>query len=165
MSEVIQDDDFCVALIKAREAKNYTQTALAKLVGVTQQSISGWESGRFCPSSKNCADLSSVLGVEIAHRGMWINTLPISVTKYSHYYKDVDRLTHIDVYRVLDLFQVTRPAVAHAVKKLLAPGQRGTKDYEADIREALVSLERELQMLEEDRVRPIPVGEEDATRL
>lgn len=72
-------------------------------------------------------------------------------TIYGHYYKNVSNLTHVDVYRVLDLFHVTRPAVAHAVKKLLVAGQRGSKTYEADIAEAAASLQRELELLHEDR--------------
>ena len=48
----------------------------------------------------------------------------------------------IDVYDVLDAFDVTNPAAAHAVKKLLCPGTRGAKDWETDHQEAIDSLER-----------------------
>lgn len=48
----------------------------------------------------------------------------------------------IDVYDVLDCFSVTNPAVQHAIKKMLCAGQRGYKDYEQDIDEAIASLER-----------------------
>ena len=37
--------------------------------------------------------------------------------KHGHYFKPVHNLTHIDVYRVLELFEVTDPCVQHAVKK------------------------------------------------
>ena len=56
----------------------------------------------------------------------------------------------IDVYRVLDLFNVTDAAVAHAIKKLLCAGQRGVKSYDQDIHEALKSLLRWKEMREED---------------
>lgn len=58
--------------------------------------------------------------------------------------------SQIDVYRVLELFNVTDPAVAHAIKKLLCAGQRGVKSYDQDIHEALKSLLRWKQMREED---------------
>lgn len=82
--------------------------------------------------------------------------------KYSHYYKSVEHLTHIDVYRVLNLFKVERAPVAHAVKKLLCAGDRGAKNYVQDITEARDSLNRELEMIAEDEpaatvdVKPTP---------
>lgn len=48
----------------------------------------------------------------------------------------------IDVYSVLAAFDVHHPAVAHAVKKLLAPSDRGAKDWKQDISEAMDSLDR-----------------------
>lgn len=78
--------------------------------------------------------------------------------KYSHYYKDVSKLKHIDVYRVLTLFNVSNPCIQHAVKKLLCSGIRGTKTNETDIREAIVSLNRALQMMAEDEtLSPVDV--------
>lgn len=72
--------------------------------------------------------------------------------RHDHYFKDVSHLCTIDVYRVLELFGVTDPAIAHAIKKLLMPGDRGAgKDEEQDIREAIDSLTRALVMRDEDR--------------
>lgn len=48
----------------------------------------------------------------------------------------------IDVYDVLDCFSVTNPAVQHALKKMLCAGQRGYKDFNQDIDEAIASLQR-----------------------
>lgn len=48
----------------------------------------------------------------------------------------------IDVYDVLDAYAVENPAVQHAIKKMLCAGQRGYKDYEQDIEEAIASLQR-----------------------
>lgn len=48
----------------------------------------------------------------------------------------------VDVYDVLNAFKVTDPAIAHAIKKLLMPGQRGHKTVIGDLREAIVSIER-----------------------
>lgn len=70
----------------------------------------------------------------------------------NHYYKDVTKYRQIDVYRVLKLFNVTDQNIGHAVKKLLAPGCRsGGKSFEQDIIDARDSLNRLLEMMEEDR--------------
>jgi hypothetical protein len=58
--------------------------------------------------------------------------------------------TDIDVYRVLSAFLVTDPAIQHAIKKLLCSGLRGYKDFRQDVTEAIQSLNRCLEMLEED---------------
>nr|QMP82912.1 MAG: hypothetical protein [Caudoviricetes sp.] len=71
--------------------------------------------------------------------------------EYSHYYKKVP-YSHIDVYRVLELFEVVDPAIQHAIKKLLVAGGRGHKNIEKDIDEAIVSLTRWKEMREEEKV-------------
>ena len=74
--------------------------------------------------------------------------------KNPHYYKGVEHLTHVDVYRVLSLFEVTDPCLQHAIKKLLVPGARGGgKDRSRDIAEAILSLERWQEMRAEDEDR------------
>jgi hypothetical protein len=79
---------------------------------------------------------------------------------FPHYHKSVAHLEYVDVYRVLDLFGVTNPAIQHAVKKLLVPGRRGSKDIQKDLREAVVSINRALQMIAEDEQPPMyPLGE------
>jgi hypothetical protein len=78
------------------------------------------------------------------------STVPDPVKLYPHYYKDVRHLRHIDVYRVLKLWEVTDPSIAHAIKKLLAAGQRGAKDDAKDVKEAIDSLQRWQAMRVED---------------
>ena len=51
-----------------------------------------------------------------------------------------------DVYSVLVAFGVICPARAHAIKKLLMPGQRGAKGEIQDLDEALVSVSRAIDM-------------------
>lgn len=53
---------------------------------------------------------------------------------------------HVDIYDVLQAWEVTNPAIQHAIKKLLQPGQRGHKTREQDLREALVSVERAIEL-------------------
>lgn len=74
--------------------------------------------------------------------------------QHSHYFKDVTHLNEIDVYRVLDLFKVTDPCLAHAAKKILVAGGRGTKDVTKDVQEAIDTLQRwkEMQLENEDGV-------------
>jgi hypothetical protein len=69
---------------------------------------------------------------------------------YAHYFKDVSNLDVIDVYRVLTLFGVTDPCIQHAVKKLLAAGQRGAKSTSKDVNEAIATLVRWQEMQAED---------------
>lgn len=57
--------------------------------------------------------------------------------------------TTIDVYDVLHAYNVTNPATQHAVKKLLQPGNRGHKDTLTDLREALASIQRAIQIEEQ----------------
>lgn len=71
---------------------------------------------------------------------------------HSHYFKDVSKLTWIDVYRTLSLFNVTDPCLQHAIKKLLVAGGRGAgKDIGTDVQEAIDSLERWKEIKEEDK--------------
>lgn len=85
------------------------------------------------------------------------------MTKHSHYHKDVSHLKSIDVYRTLELFGVTDQPLGHAIKKLLCAGQRGAgKTFEQDVREAVDTLNRRLQMLAEDDNRTDEFGERAA---
>ncbi len=68
----------------------------------------------------------------------------------SHYFRNTEHLDHIDIYRIIDLYQVNHPCLQHALKKIICAGERGSKDYETDVREAIRSLERALQMVAED---------------
>lgn len=70
---------------------------------------------------------------------------------YQHYFKDVSKLKQIDIYRVLDLWEVQDPCIAHAVKKLLVAGNRGYKDTTKDIQEAIDSLNRWKEMQVENK--------------
>lgn len=71
---------------------------------------------------------------------------------HEHYFKSVRHLEHVDVYRVLKLFNVTDPCLQHAVKKLLVAGGRGAgKDMLQDVRESYDSLKRFRSMWEEDQ--------------
>ena len=53
----------------------------------------------------------------------------------------------VDIYDILRAWDVTCPAIQHAVKKLLQPGQRGSKSAVQDLREAIGSIERAIQLM------------------
>ena len=70
--------------------------------------------------------------------------------KHAHYHKSVAHLSSVDVYRVLGLFDVTDQALGHAIKKLLVAGNRGVKDMDKDVQEAIDTLQRWQEMRAED---------------
>lgn len=61
-------------------------------------------------------------------------------------YKRVINGRECDVYDILEAFEVTCPATQHAIKKLLMPGQRGTKGVVKDLQEASESIKRAIEM-------------------
>jgi hypothetical protein len=58
----------------------------------------------------------------------------------------------IDIYRVLQIYEVTDPCIQHAVKKLLCAGKRGYKEVEKDVEEAIQSLQRWEEMRREEQI-------------
>lgn len=60
------------------------------------------------------------------------------------YKREIKPGVFVDVYDVIDCFEVTSGALQHALKKLLATGKRGHKDYEQDLIDILSSVERAL---------------------
>jgi hypothetical protein len=72
---------------------------------------------------------------------------------YNHYFKNTVHLNAVDVYRVLSLYGVTDPCLQHAIKKLLCAGDRGAKDIEQDVQEAIDALGRWQDMMEEDELK------------
>lgn len=74
------------------------------------------------------------------------------MSAFPHYFKALPPgCKHVDVYRVLSLFEVADPALQHAVKKLLCAGARGAKDQGQDIAEAIATLQRWQQMRAEEQ--------------
>lgn len=52
----------------------------------------------------------------------------------------------VDVYRVIDAFQVTDPALQHLVKKALCAGLRGHKDRAQDLNDILQSAQKAVHL-------------------
>jgi hypothetical protein len=70
--------------------------------------------------------------------------------KHSHYFKSVEGYDTIDVYRVIELFGITDPCIAHALKKLAVTGGRGSKSIERDVQDVIDTLTRWQEMRRED---------------
>lgn len=74
---------------------------------------------------------------------------PFTPNKYTRNLPTLDgRTVPVDVYCVLAAFPTGSAAVDHAVKKQLAPGQRGHKDRIQDLKEARASLTRAIELEE-----------------
>ena len=70
--------------------------------------------------------------------------------KHAHYKKDVKHLDYIDVYRIIDLYELHDPCFQHALKKILVPGARGHKDLTKDINDIIDTMRRKLEMMAEN---------------
>lgn len=70
--------------------------------------------------------------------------------KHQHYFKDFSDCKKVDVYRVLDRFNVMHPCQQHIAKKALCAGNRGHKDLLRDIQDIIDTAERWKEMLLED---------------
>lgn len=68
------------------------------------------------------------------------------------YWRPLKRVRNgkIDVYSVLEIFDITSPPMHNCIKKILFPGVRGSKDEIKDLKEALNNIARRIEDLEED---------------
>lgn len=71
------------------------------------------------------------------------------INKYQRNIKGVT----VDVYDVLMAWGVTNPALQHAIKKLLQPGQRGAKGVVQDLTESIQALGRAIEL--ENSAQPV----------
>lgn len=55
----------------------------------------------------------------------------------------------VDIYSILDAYEVTNPGIQHAVKKLLCGGLRGKGDRLQDYREAIDAVSRAIEIEEQ----------------
>lgn len=70
------------------------------------------------------------------------NKLPEQDNRYVRSVKGVQ----MDVYDVLKGFNVTCPAMQHAIKKMLCSGLRGYKNTIQDKKEAIASIKRSIEL-------------------
>jgi len=74
------------------------------------------------------------------------NSSNISI-KEPNKYKVKCKGVEIDVYDVLTAFNVTNPAIQHAIKKLLKGGTRGYKDEKQDYTESIEAINRGIELI------------------
>lgn len=72
----------------------------------------------------------------------------IEVRKHSHYFRPCG-YEYIDVYRVIELFNVTDSCLQHIIKKALCAGLRGHKDLRRDKQDIFDTSKRMIEMLDE----------------
>jgi hypothetical protein len=101
-----------------------------------------WFEGKEYREAKQVRETIGVMETALAERG------PAVGQEFSRYFKPVQGLNQIDVYKVLELFDVKSHSIGHAVKKLLCAGERGTKGERQDVLEAIAALQRHIDMLD-----------------
>ena len=90
---------------------------------------------------------SDFLGVR-AHEEAYSEAMDIAEHRppINKYKREIKKGVYVDIYDILKCFNVTNPAIQHAIKKLLAGGQRGYKDIEQDYHEAIASTYRAIEL-------------------
>jgi len=68
--------------------------------------------------------------------------------KHNHYFRECG-YEYVDVYRVLEMFNVTDPCLQHIAKKALCAGIRGHKDLTRDKQDILDTATRMMEMINE----------------
>lgn len=107
------------------------------------------------------SSLDEALGCPVCNspkdKGLVFNCEPIRTPEMEiaknnmrKYHKEVKSGVFVDVYDILNAFEISNPATAHAIKKLLAPGKRGYKDIMQDLEEAIVSINRAIEIEREN---------------
>jgi hypothetical protein len=65
------------------------------------------------------------------------------------YSREIKKGVFVDVYDLLQAFEVSDPCLQHLIKKALAAGKRGHKDALTDYKDILASAKRALELYEE----------------
>lgn len=76
-----------------RESKNYTQTELSKLLGITRSSVNAWELGISVPSTQYIVELSNIFKVSTDYLLGVNDTSSINVSGLTD--KDIELLNTI----------------------------------------------------------------------
>lgn len=68
------------------------------------------------------------------------------VHQHRHYFIDVSDVDEIDFYEIALRYNVTDPCIQHILKKCLAVGQRGQKDFHHDLKDIYDTAKRMLDV-------------------
>lgn len=81
------------------------------------------------------------------------------MTNYKKQLRPIDlKNGYVDVYSVLELFEVDSHAIGHAIKKLLMAGKRGAKGYRQDLHESIMAIERVTDDIAEGKAADIKLS-------
>ena len=67
------------------------------------------------------------------------------------HYRYVYKKINLDPFRIAMIYGMTSFALMTVLKKILCAGMRGSKDYKQDIKDCITALERELELIKEDK--------------
>lgn len=98
--------------------------------------------------SKECADMDKKCLIEDVKREIKEARIRNASAQRSKYHREIKPGVWADAYDVFNAWKVP-PALQHAIKKLLMPGERGSKGYIQDLDEAIQSIEREKECYKE----------------
>lgn len=77
--------------------------------------------------------------------------VPKNLTTYPYYFAKVPNFTHIDIYHISEMFKLNSYQ-HHGVKKLIAAGNRGSKDRIKDLQEVIATLEAWIEFIKSEEV-------------
>jgi len=122
----MSNSSFGERLKRRRKMSKYSQAELSQKSGVSQQAISGIESGRNSPSEQTIIMLAKALGCSVAELMMDAdNTQVIPLNKAQEMLRSL--LTE-DEYEELKLYQGAEPTYREVVKDVLRAHQREKKE-------------------------------------
>ena len=139
----------CVNSLLKRDCDKYFYNVDGEWCEYQQMIKSHWEHA--VKISDDMAKNYLKLGGDEASTGIDVTVeefeAPVSNNKYERELTDRQgNSATIDVYDVLQAFNVTCPATQHAVKKLLCTGVRGHKDGDTDLLEAREAITRAIEL-------------------
>lgn len=103
-----------------------------------------------CTHNPKCSKNRYISGCIYTPQHVLNNPVIDKGTKYKKTIKDAQSNSiSVDVYDVLKAFSVHCPALQHAIKKLLCAGARGHKDTVTDLNEAINSIHRAKELLDD----------------
>lgn len=116
------------------------------LYRLTDEQVSWWD-----PSTESWRGISTD---SVVIKGALSELVPIvEVDKGEKYKKRITVCNgvpvNVDIYDVLRTWEVTDPAHAHGLKKILQPGSRGAKTVVQDLEEGINSLQMYLQYVKQ----------------
>lgn len=136
------DSETCGTVVKETN-RSYYKVGDYSTAWVTHTSESTWKDYEF-KTIEEYTELCNIKSAEIKNNEKAFTDVKEDLP-HNHYHKKISSDT-IDVYTVLKVFNVEDQAIGHAIKKLLAGGERGVKSKTQDWQEAIDSIKRAIEL-------------------